>query len=81
MAGRGIDSIAPGDVAGRGDDEAAVGAYLDTIKRKVGTLPTRADQLKAIRDLRNGGAVEGAAEDETSPTGYRHSDGRFARGQ
>ena len=71
----------PGDVAGRGDDEAAVGAYLDMIKRKVGDLPTRGDQLRAIRDLRNGGALSRAAEDETSPTGYRHPDGRFAMGQ
>lgn len=76
MAGRGLDRITARDVIGNtGADPVAVTEYLRTLQDAVGGLPTRGDQVRAIREIRN---ARSAAQDDTSPTGYRWANGQFA---
>lgn len=75
LNGRDLSSLKVSDIAG-GNDPAAVGAFLDRIRRQVDRLPTRSDQLKAVRDIRDSGMGD-VYDDDTSPTGRRDARGRF----
>lgn len=78
MGGRDLTQITPADVAGNtGADPSLIGGYLDAMRAKVGGLPTRMDQTNAVKAIRDRGGI---IEDDTSPTGFRESNGRFARG-
>ena len=76
MGGRGLDQITASDVQGKIEDQSAVDGVLGRLRGKVGGLATKGEQLRAIRDARNGGLLES----DTSPTGYRDSTGKFAKG-
>ena len=76
MGGRGLDQITASDVQGKIEDQSAVDGVLGRLRGKVGGLSTKGEQLRAIRDARNGGLMES----DTSPTGYRDPSGRFAAG-
>lgn len=76
MGGRGLDQITASDVQGKIEDQSAVDGVLGRLRGKVGGLATKGEQLRAIRDVRNGGILES----DTSPTGYRDPSGRFATG-
>jgi len=76
MGGRGLDQITASDVQGKIEDQSAVDGVLGRLRGKVGGLATKGEQLRAIRDARNGGLLES----DTSPTGYRDPTGKFAKG-
>lgn len=72
MAGTDLTRIKAADVQGNNDPQA-VEAYLGTLREKVGKLPTRGDQLRALKSA-------DVFDDPTSPTGKRHVSGRFVAG-
>lgn len=76
MGGRGLDQITASDVQGKIEDQSAVDGVLGKLRGKVNGLSTKGEQLRAIREARNGGLMES----DTSPTGYRDPSGKFAKG-
>jgi len=77
MGGRDLSQITPADVAGNtGAEPSLIGRYLDAMRAKVGGLPTRMEQTNAVKAIRDNGGI---IESDTSPTGFREANGRFAR--
>lgn len=72
MAGTDLTRIKAADVQGNNDPKA-VEAYLGTLRDKMSKLPTRADQLRALK-------APDVFDDPTSPTGKRDASGRFVGG-